>query len=335
MDRDEAIRLLRGGPDGVREWNERRGRGEEIPDLDGADLRMAHLIGAVLGRADLRGADLIGADLREAVLGRVDFRKAVLRGAVLGRATLNGADLRRADFRGAQLSGATCGGTGFGDVDLSEVHGLESIRHFAPSTVGVDTLVRSCGRIPTAFLRGCGVPETWIKYLPSLIEGMEPIQFHSCFISHSTWDQDFAERLHSRMWDKGLRVWFAPTDAPLGGQPYGQIDEAIRVHDKLLLVLSPESLGSEWVRTGIRKARKAEAKEGRRKLFPIRLVDMKAIQDWECIDGSGRDLGVEIRKFFIPDFTKWKDHDSFEAAFARLIEDLKATTSDSSRGDGE
>jgi hypothetical protein len=38
---------------------------------------------------------------------------------------------------------------------------------------------------------------------------------------------------------------------------------------------------------------------------------------------------VEIRKFFIPDFTHWKDHDAFEAAFARLIEDLKATTSTS------
>jgi hypothetical protein len=28
-----------------------------------------------------------------------------------------------------------------------------------------------------------------------------------------------------------------------------------------------------------------------------------------------------------PDFANWKDHDAFEAAFARLIRDLKATTS--------
>lgn len=36
MDRDEALRLLEGGPEGVAEWNRRREAGEEIPDL-GAD----------------------------------------------------------------------------------------------------------------------------------------------------------------------------------------------------------------------------------------------------------------------------------------------------------
>ena len=78
----------------------------------------------------------------------------------------------------------------------------------------------------------------------------------------------------------------------------------------------------------IRKARKAEIKEGKRKLFPIRLVDFNKIRVWECFDAdSGKDLGVEIREFFIPDFSNWKGHDSFEAAFARLLKDLKAEES--------
>ena len=38
MDRDEAIKLLKGGPDGIREWNRRREHREEIPDLSGAIL---------------------------------------------------------------------------------------------------------------------------------------------------------------------------------------------------------------------------------------------------------------------------------------------------------
>jgi hypothetical protein len=33
MDRDEAIKLLTGGPDGVREWNQRRERNERMPKL--------------------------------------------------------------------------------------------------------------------------------------------------------------------------------------------------------------------------------------------------------------------------------------------------------------
>ena len=125
-----------------------------------------------------------------------------------------------------------------------------------------------------------------------------------------------------------MRVWFAPEDVQGGKKLHEQIDEAIRVYDKLLLVLSAESMNSEWVRTEIRKARKAEIKEGKRKLFPIRLVDFKTIREWECFDAdSGKDLGVEIREYFIPDFSNWKDHDSFEAAFARLLKDLKAEES--------
>src|SRR5262249_14951771 len=140
--------------------------------------------------------------------------------------------------------------------------------------------------------------------------------FYSCFISYSHKDEEFAKRLHSKMRDQGLRVWYAPQDIHGGKKLHEQIDEAIRVYDKLLLVLSPRSLKSEWVKTEIRKARRAELEEKRRKLFPIRLVNFKAIQDWECFDaGSGKDLGDEIREYFIPDFSKWKDHDLFEAAF--------------------
>ena len=74
-------------------------------------------------------------------------------------------------------------------------------------------------------------------------------------------------------------------------------------------------LSSEWVTTEIRKARKAELAEKRRKLFPIRLVKFEAIREWECFDADSRkDLATEIREYFVPDFSKWKDQDSFEGA---------------------
>ena len=77
--------------------------------------------------------------------------------------------------------------------------------------------------------------------------------------------------------------------------------------------------------TEIRKARNAEREERRRKLFPIRLVNMDTILEWECLDSeSGKDLAVEIREYFIPDFSNWKDSDAFEAAFEKLLRDLKA-----------
>ncbi|MFL6282532.1 MAG: hypothetical protein ACJ74Q_05135 [Pyrinomonadaceae bacterium] len=66
-------------------------------------------------------------------------------------------------------------------------------------------------------------------------------------------------------------------------------------------------------------------KESRRKLFPIRLVDYETLQAWECFDAdTGEDLASEVRQYFIPDFSNWKEHDAFERAFERLLRDLRA-----------
>jgi hypothetical protein len=96
MDRHEAIRLLRGGLDGIREWNQWRRQCEEIPGLSGVDLSGAILSEVDLSEVVLRGADFHGADLRG----------ADLRGARLSEADLSEADLRGADLRGARLSEA-------------------------------------------------------------------------------------------------------------------------------------------------------------------------------------------------------------------------------------
>ena len=58
---------------------------------------------------------------------------------------------------------------------------------------------------------------------------------------------------------------------------------------------------------------------------PDKLVDMETLRDWECFDAdSGKDLATELREYFIPDFSHWKEHDPFGAAFARLLKDLRA-----------
>jgi hypothetical protein len=45
---------------------------------------------------------------------------------------------------------------------------------------------------------------------------MQPIQFYSCSIIHSSKGQAFADRLHSRMVQEKLRIWYAREDM-LGG----------------------------------------------------------------------------------------------------------------------
>jgi uncharacterized protein YjbI with pentapeptide repeats len=294
-------------------------------DLRGANLISADLRGADLRGADLRDANLIDADLRGADLSGANLRSADLSGANLRSADLTGVDLSSADLRGANLREAYVGHTTFGDADLSETKGLDTIGHCGPSTIGVDTLYRSKGKIPESFLRDAGLPDLFLTYVPSLLGGEQPIQFYSAFISYSSKDDEFARRLHDRLRGDHVRVWFAPEEIKGGRKLHEQIDEAIRVYDKLLLVLSKDSLKSEWVMTEIRKARKGEVKEGRRKLFPIRLVGMDRIKAWECFDAdTGKDLAVEVREYFIPDFSQWKNHDAFEAAYKRLLRDLQA-----------
>jgi hypothetical protein len=105
---------------------------------------------------------------------------------------------------------------------------------------------------------------------------------------------------------------------------FEQVDEAIEMHDRLLLVLSEHSLRSNWVQEEIRRARKFERVSGRRKLFPIRLTDFETLQAWSCMDTVAvEDLADEIRSYFIPDFSNWKNYDDFERAFERLLGDLK------------
>jgi len=329
---------------GVAAWNEwRKGNTEVMPDLSGADLIRASLSRAELSWANLRGASLSWATLRGTNLSAsdliwADFRDADLRGAQLQGTDLGGADLSganlseaylcesnlsRANLADTDLSQATVGWTVFGSNDLSVARGLTAIRHEGASVIGIDTIYRSQGKIPLAFLRGAGVPENFIEYMPSLV-APGAIQFYSCFISYSTKDQEFADRLYADLQNKGVRCWFAPHDVQGGKKLHEQIDEAIRMHERLLLILSPNSMSSEWVKTEVRKARKRERTEKKRVLFPVRLASFEAIRDWELFDADeGKDLAVEIREYYIPDFSAWKNHDPYQKEFEKLLRDLR------------
>ena len=117
---------------------------------------------------------------------------------------------------GANLTNAFALGTNFGDLDLSVVTGLETVVHEGPSTIGIDTIYKSKGKIPGVFLRRCGVPEEFIAYIASMVG--RPIEYYSCFISYSTKDQAFAERLYADLQAKGVRCWFDPHDVKGGAE---------------------------------------------------------------------------------------------------------------------
>ncbi len=226
-----------------------------------------------------------------------------------------------ADLSMADLSGTTLQNTIFSDVNLTDVSGLDTCRHEGPSPLDFRTLQRS-GPLPLAFLRGCGLPDWLIDYLPSLLN--QPMQYYSCFISYSNKDEDFAQRLHADLQNRGVRCWLAPRDTQGRRKLHEQISEAIRLHEKRLLVLSEHSMNSEWIKPEITRARQREVREKRQILFPICLVDLKAIQQWKCFDANiEKDLAKKIREYFILDFSRWKNHEAYQQTFDRLLQDLK------------
>jgi len=295
-----------------------------IPDLSEADLSGAYLRGAKLHSASLQRAhlaqawlslaDLNHADLADANLNEVALIGADLRGANLERADLRQADLRQADLSGANLSGAMLGLTNFVHTNLTGTVGLASCSHFGESFVDYYTLSKS-GPLPLEFLRGCGLPDQYIDYLPSLLN--QAIQFYSCFISYSRRDSEFAERIYSDLQSKNIRCWYAPEDLKIGDAFQERIEESIRLHDKLLVVLSEASLNSPWVELEIQSAREREDRTGKLVLFPIRV-------DHAVINATRAWVADLRRSRYIGDFTNWKDHDSYQLAFERLLRDLKA-----------
>ena len=338
MANEEHLGVLR---QGVEVWNDWRTKNPEVqPDLSRVDLTGVVLKKANLINADLSGINFTNGDLTSAYFVNAHFFKSVLvnadlrwssfYGAIFTDADLSGAALTLTDLRFASFSTvdiedadfarSRMGRTTFVNVDLSSVKGLGDVAHLGPSYVDVHTIYRSKGKIPEIFLRGAGIPDSMIEFMHSLARSEQTIDFYSSFISYSSRDQTFAERLHADLQDKGVRCWFAPEDMKIGDKIRPTLDQSIRVHDKLLLILSKHSVESDWVEQEVETALARERQEKRTVLFPIRLDDavMEIEVGWPALIRNTRHIG---------DFRNWKDHDAYQKAFGRLLRDLKAEKS--------
>jgi hypothetical protein len=362
MANKEHLRILTKGVAVWNKWRE--DNPNEIPDMVQADLSGVNLRGANLRGANLRGANLgvafrrsanlsdsnlTGADLKGANLKGADLRSANLRIAYLSRADLRGAsfdyaDISHADLIEADLSSATLTGTNLtgakmagtiltdarfrgtilGGLDLSSVVGLETAVHQGPSSLGVDTLYKSRGLIPEVFLRGAGLPETLIEYLPALLE--QPIQFYSVFISYSHKDKAFAKRLYDALQGRGIRCWLDEHQLLPGDKIAQGIDQGIRLWDKVLLCCSKDSLNSWWVKNevnlAIQKEQRLYDKEKGREvlsLIPLNLDGYMFNEEWRS-EWKG-----QITSRLALDFTNWEyDNPKFEEQLERVVKALRA-----------
>jgi len=327
-------------------------------NLSGADLSNAHLHRANLSGANLSGTNLSGANLHKANLISADLKRTDLSGALLSKSDLRRADLRRANlsvadfseadlteayldkanisvvnFTGTNLNDVTLGGTIIASTDLTKAHGLENIKHQAPSVISLDTIQFSKGEIPEIFLRGCGLSDWEIEsaklYKPKVsnqeinniiykifdLRANQAIQISPLFISYSHTDALFVEKLEYHLTKLGVRFWRDIHNAT-AGRLEKQIDHAMRQNPTVILILSENSTISDWVEHEARLARDLEKEIGRDVLCPIALDG-----GWKSAKWPAR-LMEQIMEYNILDYSEWNDDKAFEQVFNKMISGL-------------
>jgi uncharacterized protein YjbI with pentapeptide repeats len=346
MANQEQLDILK---QGVEVWNKWRSENSETDidlseaDLVDADLNHVNLVNAYLIDADLSGADISQADLSRSNLNRAylnetnlndsNLSEADLSGANLGGSGLLDANLNRTNLNGVNFSTSIFGNTLITKIDLRKTQGLESITHYFPSSLSTDTIEISKGEISEVFLRGCGLPDWEIEsaklHNPDLtneevvkiqyriydLRATQSIQIAPLFISYSHADSAFVDTLEKELNKKGIRFW-RDIHNMTAGRMEAQIDRAIRQNPTVLLILSKNSMNSDWVQHEVRKARDLEKELGRDALCPIALDD-----GWKSSRWPQRVM-EQVMEYNILDFSKWEDEAAFQEKFAKLLSGL-------------
>ncbi len=309
--------------------------------FDQTKLIACKFIGATISECKIKHSLMMGSDFYQAKILDTEVSFSDLRGSFFGIAelahtTLIGNSLADSLFQGTRI---IC--TPFALNDLGntqhpgphsyiDIHSLylsaHHLRHAAQFEFADEELTIRHRKITegteqiSQFLAGCGMPTGTLELF---LGWLEDRSYQSVFISYSTMNEDFARELDVELRKRGVNVWFAPHDIRGGRMVREQVQQAVKNQSRTILVLSEESMRSGWVETEIRHAFEA-ANGSVRRLFPIRLVDFDKIKEWTLFDpDSGVDLAHHIRGFFVPDFTNWRDEDSFLRAMEALTRDLR------------
>ena len=199
--------------------------------------------------------------------------------------------------------------------------GLKTCHHLGPSILDYRTLARS-GQLPISFLRGCGLPDTLIDVLPSLLD--PATEFYSCFISYSHQDKAFARRLHDTLQGKGIRCWLDEKQLRGGDDILDHVDRGIRLWDKVLLCCSKNSLNSGWVETELDKTLEKEQtlrKERQEKVLALIPLDL----DGYLFDGWQGARASIVRQRLAIDFSGWEEsHTKCEEKIEEVIRALRS-----------
>jgi hypothetical protein len=138
---------------------------------------------------------------------------------------------------------------------------------------------------------------------------------YTCFVSFSSVDLPFVRMFVADLRENGVECFFAPDSVRIGASFREEITKAIKVHEKLILIMSHRSIRSQYVEAEVEMAFAEERRRGSNILFPLRLdLDIDSYQDgWAGDIQRMRNVG---------DMTGWQDETKYRIALARVLTDL-------------
>ncbi len=322
-------------------------------NLTKSNLSKANLFKSIFFEVKLTNTNLSGADILGITFEKIDMSNSNLSQADLTGSNLSGVDLSGTNLSGCKLTGtkfhlcllaetniegAYLSRTVFADCDLRGLIGFKNVIHNGPSTIGIDTILRSEGDIPSEFLRGCGLPDRVIDSVKSLAK---TIQYYTCFVSYSSKDESFVEYLKSKLREADVQCWYYKEDNLTGEKTWEDIERNIYRYDKVVVICSRNGLESPAVIREIEFALKREQEEDVRRLkdhdrvdkgdlnlqdikkrryrkrilFPI-MIDDYLLKHWK------HHLQTQLSERNAVDFRCWEDPDNFQKAFNKLLKDL-------------
>lgn len=114
------------------------------------------------------------------------------------------------------------------------------------------------------------------------------------FISYSSKDQDFVNQLHSKLKESGYITWLNTTSIPKGEKWHDEMTAGLSQTSLLILVISPDSMKSKWVKEEWKTFLKAK-----KKILPILYKEAKipeAINQLEMIKQQNADWYYQLVK---------------------------------------
>lgn len=322
--------------EGIESWNLWRNENPQVrPDLSWSELSLTqpafrsikeqfvpkNYSGINFSKTNLTGCILKGANLSFSNLSYANFQMANLRRANLSFAILHGANFDEANLTLANLVGADLTNAKFWETVLARTNfdnanGLEKIIHPGPSIIDHRTFLKS-PNLPVPFLKGIGMPLDIIDGYQKFIRNRKT---KSCFISHSSKDSEFVEKLYYNLQEKKVRCWYAPKDLGYGAKFRGEIGKLIKNSDKFIVVLSSNSINSYWVEDEIEAAIESEIENKVEKIIPIMIdVDvLKEKKEW---------FRKIKRSLNIADFSDWKNPLSYRKNLKKLKEAINRKSS--------